>query len=86
MTAPDSCRSARKALRYYRAIFRELRARMGGSRYPAVNMKPRNCSEVRMLAARWHERARVARGQWEAWRRYHYDWRRSQNSVHTIAR
>jgi len=72
----ETCRSARKALRFYRAAYRGWRERMGaGPSVLETLERPRSCARARYLAERWRFKARAARRVFEAWHWREYAWR-----------
>lgn len=70
--APESCRAAAKAIRFYKQRTHEWQAKRKGRL--AERIKWPNCSWARYAAREWHARAESARGSYERWHIYHYAW------------
>jgi len=70
------CRSARRAVAWYQARWREWRERMGAGPLVLKTLeRPRSCTRLRYLARLWRAKARVERLRFERWHRYHFAWR-----------
>jgi hypothetical protein len=61
----ETCRSARKAIKFYRARYVEHRAKMGAAGQPKVAENTSRCPHY--LAHLWQRKARAARRQVEDW-------------------
>lgn len=73
--SPEFCRSARKAVGYYRNRtyqFQDLRDGTRATRSPIARGK--SCHWSRYAATEWQARARSAKVRYEKWYAYHYHW------------
>jgi hypothetical protein len=76
VSAPETCRTTREAVVFYRERTWERQRARGGrlaTRTPIVAGK--SCHWARYAARTWSARATAARLALERWTAYHYDWR-----------
>jgi len=71
-SAPESCKPAARAIRFYSARTHEWQDKRGGRH--ADRIKWPTCSWARYAAREWHARAEAARESYERWHAYHWDW------------
>lgn len=70
--APESCKPAAKAIRFYSARTHYWQARRGGQL--AERIKWPTCSWARYAAEEWQARATAAKRKYVAWVAYHWHW------------
>lgn len=76
--APDSCRSAARAIRYYKKLtyqWQRERATLTGDSRLADRVRWPNCRRARLAAEEWRDRSTNARRSYWRLVAYHYDWR-----------